>query len=113
MDTLISDLLDYARIDSKEAGYELVDTRELCEARIASLAAAVEECGAVVTCGALPRVQANRTLLSQLFQNLIGNGIKYRGETSPGIHVDAREQDGDWLFSVQDNGIGIPGDRKD
>jgi light-regulated signal transduction histidine kinase (bacteriophytochrome) len=68
----------------------------------------IQETGAEVTRAALPRVHIPKVHLVQVFQNLIGNAIKYRKPTEkPMIHVDARPQDGSWIFSVRDNGIGI------
>jgi light-regulated signal transduction histidine kinase (bacteriophytochrome) len=71
------------------------------------LASAIEECQAQVTCDPLPAVIASPVHLLQLFQNLVGNAIKYRGETAPVIHVSAVADGGKWVFSVKDNGIGI------
>jgi light-regulated signal transduction histidine kinase (bacteriophytochrome) len=67
----------------------------------------IEESGASVSIAILPTVHADATQLIQLFQNLIGNALKYRHESAPEVHVDARPADEAWLFSVQDNGIGI------
>lgn len=64
--------------------------------------------GALITCDPLPAVMGDASQLVQLLQNLIGNAIKFRSERRPEIHVGAKRQDGgQWLFSVQDNGIGI------
>ena len=65
------------------------------------------ESGAVVTHGPLPAVMANETMLTQLFQNLIGNSIKYRSALTPEIHIAAARSAEGWLFSVRDNGLGI------
>jgi chemotaxis family two-component system sensor kinase Cph1 len=71
----------------------------------------MQESGAVVTCGELPPVWAERTQIAQVFQNLIGNAIKFRGKAAPVISVHAEKAGEQWLFSVSDNGIGIaPGD---
>src|SRR5262249_52523091 len=74
---------------------------------LSNLKVAVEESGAVVTQDPLPTVYADSGQLIQLFQNLIGNGLKFRGPASPRIHVGAREKNGEWVLSVSDNGIGI------
>ncbi|MCI0701824.1 MAG: ATP-binding protein [Planctomycetia bacterium] len=71
------------------------------------LQAAIEECGARVDCGELPVVLADPTQLAQLFQNLIGNALKFRSEQPPRIRVSARQQGDEWLIEVVDNGIGI------
>jgi chemotaxis family two-component system sensor kinase Cph1 len=67
----------------------------------------MQECGAVVTHDALPSVWADRTQVAQIFQNLIGNAIKFRGQEPPVIAVEAEQADQCWRFSVSDNGIGI------
>jgi chemotaxis family two-component system sensor kinase Cph1 len=67
----------------------------------------VAESGARITSGPLPRVPIAATMLLQLFQNLIGNAVKFRGERPPEIHVGAEESASEWIFSVRDNGIGI------
>lgn len=107
MSNLVSELLDYARLDAGEMEFEEVRTEELCKELRKELQASIAESGATLTFGDLPIVQANRTQLRQVFQNLIGNAIKYRGEEPPSVHVAAEEHDGAWRFSVHDNGIGI------
>jgi light-regulated signal transduction histidine kinase (bacteriophytochrome) len=72
-----------------------------------SLGPAMQESGAVVTQGALPAVWADRSRLTQVFQNLIGNAIKFRRKEAPAISVRAEKAGEDWVFSVSDNGIGI------
>ena len=107
MQRLINDLLAYSRVDSM--GKDLAPTS--CEAifdrALANLKAMVEQSGAVVSRDVLPTVMADVSQMIQLFQNLIGNAIKFRGEEPPGVHVSAEKKENEWLFSVQDNGIGI------
>ncbi len=107
MQTLIQDLLAFSRVGRKDSSAGRVD----CDAAMAevmmSMAPAIEECGAVVTYDALPSVWAERSQMTQLFQNLIGNAIKFRGEQKPAISVRAERSGAQWLFSVRDNGIGI------
>jgi light-regulated signal transduction histidine kinase (bacteriophytochrome) len=67
----------------------------------------IEDSGAAITHDALPTVMADDLQLAQVFQNLIGNAIKFRGEAPPRIHIAAERRAGEWLFSVADNGIGI------
>src|SRR5205814_6444153 len=75
---------------------------------IANLKIAIEESGASVTHAPLPVVMADETQLLQLFQNLIGNALKFRRkDVPPAIHIAAEKQDGKWRFSIRDNGIGI------
>ena len=72
-----------------------------------SLEIAIEESQARVTTGPLPEIVADASLLVQVFQNLIGNAIKFRGSDPPSIHVWAERQASGWVFSIRDNGIGI------
>ena len=82
-----------------------------CEATLAdavsNLANAIEENGATVTHDPLPTVMADRNQLTSLFQNLLSNAIKFRAVGPPIVHVSARRNENEWLFSVRDNGIGI------
>lgn len=107
MQTLIQDLLTYSRLTSKTQKLQLVDAQSACESACRQLKSAIEESGARVTVGRLPSVFAYGAQLTQLFQNLIGNAIKYGDERTPEIHVTARPDGDQWVFSVQDNGIGI------
>jgi signal transduction histidine kinase len=107
MQTLIQDLLAFSRVGRKDSPSERVD----CDAAMAevmmSMGPAIKESGAAVTYAALPTVWAERSQMTQLFQNLIGNAIKFRGEEAPAISVQVEKADAQWLFSVSDNGIGI------
>ncbi len=107
MQKLIDGLLAYSRV-SRGASFGPVDMNRAFGQALANLMIAVREAGAVVTRDELPRVTGDETQLAQVFQNLIGNAVKFRkrGET-PRVHVSARRADGGWLFSVADNGIGI------
>lgn len=107
MQRLIQDLLAYSRIGSRgEERRELESEVALCHA-LMNLRGAIEESGAVVTYGPLPIISGDETQLIQLFQNLIGNAIKYQGPGVPLIHVSAVSEGGKWVFSVDDNGLGI------
>lgn len=109
MQGLINDLLAYSRVGTKKK--ELVPTD--CEAVLAgilkTLELAVQDAAATITHDKLPTVMADATQLGQLYQNLIGNGLKYRNSKPPVIHLGCRRDGDHWLFSVQDNGIGIDG----
>jgi PAS domain S-box-containing protein len=108
MQGLIQDLLAYSRVGTK--GKELVDTssEEALQESLGNLRGAIEESGAQVTHDPLPGVLADQRQLIQLFQNLVGNGIKYQKPGVPRIHISARRNGGKkWIFSVQDNGVGI------
>lgn len=104
---LVNDLLAYTRAGTAEVADSLTDASEVFQRSLASLAEAVRESHAEVTCGPLPKVYIAETHLQQLFQNLIGNALKYRDETPPRIHISAVERDSSWCFAVADNGIGI------
>jgi PAS domain S-box-containing protein len=108
MQLLIRDLLAYSRVGSK--GEDLVDTSSeaALQHAIRNLRGAIEGSGALVTHEALPAVIADEMQLTQLFQNLVGNAIKYRRAEVPRVHITARSSDANkWMFSVQDNGLGI------
>jgi PAS domain S-box-containing protein len=108
MQRLIQDLLAYSRVGKR--GNELVDvsSEESLQQAVINLRGAIEESGALVTHDPLPRVLADENQLIQLFQNLVGNAIKYQTPGVPRIHVSAaRNGDPKWVFSVEDNGIGI------
>jgi PAS domain S-box-containing protein len=108
MQRLIQDLLAYSRVGTK--GRDLLDTsgEEALQRALINLRGAVEESGAVVTHDPLPTVWADETQLIQLFQNLVGNGIKYQNGGVPRVHISAARNDGKkWIFSVKDNGLGI------
>ncbi len=107
MQVLIQDLLAYSRVGRDGSPCARVDCNAVVEEVRQSLATAVQESGAVVTHADLPAVWAERTQMAQLFQNLIGNAIKFRGKELPVISVRAAKEEQHWLFSVTDNGIGI------
>lgn len=107
MQKLINDLLAYSRVTTQGNVFERVDCNELLDEVLCNLRVAVEESRAVVTHDHLPTVMADGRQLGQLFQNLISNAIKFRGEEPPQVHVSAERQTGEWLFSVRDNGIGV------
>lgn len=107
MQHLISDLLTYSRVGKKGKEFAAVD----CNAALAqvklNLQQAIEESGAVLTYDPLPVIKGDETQIVQLFQNLVGNGIKFHAQEPPRIHVSAECDGGKWLFCVRDNGIGI------
>lgn len=111
MERLIRHLLDYARIDATPAPMEAVQTKAVLEHALADLKLAIQESGAKVTHDAMPTVQGDATQLTEVFQNLVGNALKYRGDSKPKIHVGAELRAGEWRFSVRDNGAGIPPDQ--
>lgn len=104
---LINDLLAYSRVGTRGHPFEPVNCETILQEALDNLKVAMEESGAVVTHDSLPTVTADSSQLGQLFQNLIGNAIKFRGNERPRIHVSANRNDNGWIFSVRDNGIGI------
>ena len=108
MEKLVRDLLDYIKLTSGvERLTAIADSREAFENAITNLRVAVEMTKAKITHGPLPCVPAREVHLQQLFQNLVGNAIKYRSDDVPTIHVSASQIESGWRFAVQDNGIGI------
>lgn len=107
MQRLIQDLLAYSRVGSRGQELAPVDLEPLLGKVLTNLRAALEESGGSVTHGTLPTVTADASQLAQLLQNLLGNALKFRGEAPPHVHIAARQQGREWLFSVADNGIGI------
>lgn len=107
MQRLINDLLTFSRVTAQDKVFEWVDCNGLLEEALSNLRIAVEENGAIVTHDPLPTVMADGGQLVQLFQNLIGNAIKFRGKEPPQVYVSAERRTGEWLFSVRDNGIGV------
>jgi PAS domain S-box-containing protein len=108
MELLVRDLLAYTQVTRLDAPIEEVDANHAIAEVIANLGGAIAESGAAVTFDRLPSVPVHITHMRQLFQNLIGNAIKYRSDDrAPAVHIGAERQDGCWVFTVRDNGIGI------
>jgi len=107
MQTLITDLLEYSRVDRRGNPLQPTDANAALMSALRNLHGAIQQSGATVTNGTLPTVKADATQITQLFQNLIGNAIKFRGENPPQIHIEVEELPDAWHFSVRDNGIGI------
>jgi PAS domain S-box-containing protein len=105
--TLINDLLTYTRVGAIDGNLTTVDSSAALRHALSSLAEAIRENEATVTYDTLPQVYMGESHLQQVFQNLIGNALKYRTEDAPQIHISAAYQGAAWRFSVQDNGIGI------
>ncbi|MGB3201078.1 MAG: ATP-binding protein [Nodosilinea sp.] len=110
MRTLINDLLTYSRVGTQGRALETTSSTGAVERAIANLKVAIDESGATITYTDLPQVQADPTQLTQLFQNLISNAIKFRGEAPAQIVIEANQKEDVYQFSVQDNGIGLDPD---
>lgn len=107
MQELIQDLLSYSRVNTHGKNFEPVDGEQILRCALDNLQVAGAESGAQITSDPLPTLLADKPQIISLFQNLIGNAIKYRGENAPIIHVSAELQHSQWVFSVCDNGIGF------
>ena len=107
MQNMIDDLLAFSRLSSGPIQRELVASQKAVDLACANLTEARDQSLATVTCGNLPTVNANLSQLTQLFQNLIGNALKFRGDKAAVVHVDAQIQGDEWVFSVADQGIGM------
>jgi signal transduction histidine kinase len=108
MQDLINDLLAFSRVGRVEQPHVEVDTGALVERVQADLGRAIEETGASIAVqGSLPTVHGDPSLLRAVFQNLVGNAIKFRGEAAPEVELAAEREDGFWRFRCSDNGIGI------
>jgi light-regulated signal transduction histidine kinase (bacteriophytochrome) len=108
MQRLIQDLLAYSRVGSKAQDFLDISSEDALQQALINLRSAIAESGALVTHGPLPSVLADETQLIQLFQNLIGNAIKYQNSKVPRVHISVAKNGGEkWIFSVKDNGLGI------
>jgi light-regulated signal transduction histidine kinase (bacteriophytochrome) len=114
IEALLKGLLNYLEItESDSDGLLPVDCNHVLSQTLLSLHTAIQQSGATVTSDPLPTVVAKEAMLTQIFQNLIGNSIKYRAEAAPTIHISAERTAEGWQFSVRDNGMGIdPADSK-
>ena len=108
MQGLIQDLLAYSRAGTNGKELLKISSEKALKDALANLRATIEESGAVVTHDALPAITTDDTQLALVFQNLVGNAIKYHGPEVPHVHVSANKNGGkEWIFSVRDNGLGI------
>jgi len=107
MQALINDLLTFSRVDRRGKSLEPVNTIDYVHAALKNLEVAIRESEATITCDELPVVTADGSQLTQLFQNLIGNALKFRREPAPQIHISAQRRPDAWEFAVSDNGLGI------
>jgi len=105
---LVRDLLTYTQVTKDEPGDETADAGEALNNALDSLAEAISESRAKITADPLPRLPVHAIHLQQIFQNLIGNAIKYRSpERQAVVHVTAERENANWIIAVSDNGIGI------
>ena len=107
MQNLIIDLLEYSRVDTGDDEPGSIDCKFILNKVLFDIKAVIKENNATISHDPLPEVMADSTQIVQVFQNLIINGIKFHGEEAPKIHISAEKIANEWVFSVQDNGIGI------
>jgi PAS domain S-box-containing protein len=107
MQNLINDLLAYSRVGTRGSDLMPVSTEYLLEEALSNLQLSIQESGAKITHDPLPIVSGDPIQLVMVFQNLLGNAIKFRGAEAPCIHVSARQEGEEWVFYVRDNGIGL------
>jgi len=113
MQRMIEDLLRYSRVGSRGAEFVLTDLSDVVEEALSNLTAAIEEAGARIEYGDMPSLWVDRAQMVQLFQNLISNAIKFRAERTPEVTVAAHPRNGEWVFAVSDNGIGIAEEQRE
>jgi PAS domain S-box-containing protein len=107
MEALVQGLLRFSRVDSGGKPLTATDSGAAVDQALAHVRSALEECDGQVTRGELPVVAADADQLVDVFQNLIGNALKYRGDRAPHVHISVKRLRNEWIFSVRDNGIGI------
>lgn len=107
MKKLINDLLEYSRVTTRGKPFKKVDSHLIMGRAIANMQQAIAETAAIVTNDDLPSIWVDESQMVRVFQNLIDNALKFRGRESPRIHVSSQQGDGQWIFSIRDNGIGI------
>jgi len=107
MEALIRALLAYAKVGNSVKNMTLTDVSEIVQGALANLQVEIDTYGVAVTYDRLPTVPADQIQLLQVFQNLIGNSIKFRREEPPRIHISAEPQAREWVVAIADNGIGI------
>jgi light-regulated signal transduction histidine kinase (bacteriophytochrome) len=107
MKQLIEDILAYSRVGTRGREFRKAQSGNALKKALINLRGSIEAAGATVTHDALPEVEADEPQLAQLFQNLIGNALKFKGNEAPRVHVSIAELPNAWEFSIQDNGIGI------
>ena len=107
MKTLINDLLAYSRVGTRGKEFKLTHTQDILEQALFNLHTKIEDSDAVITYDSLPEIMVDKAQFVQLFQNLIGNAIKFSGDKRPEIHIGVEQANDEWRFCIRDNGIGI------
>lgn len=107
LDMMINDLLEYSRVGNEQENFEYLNSEEILETVLNNLNSLIKDNNAKITHDILPVIYANRNMMIQLFQNIIGNAIKYHGTEEPKVHISSEESEEYFIFSIKDNGIGI------
>lgn len=107
MQGLITDLLAFSRVGERDRVAEPADLSKALAVAVENLEVSIQEAGAIISRDKLPKLPVDSSQIAQLFQNLIGNAIKFRGNRTPKIQIGATHRHGEWIFFVRDNGIGI------
>jgi light-regulated signal transduction histidine kinase (bacteriophytochrome) len=113
MQKLINDLLSYSLVSTRQKPVKPTDCNSVLGQVIANLSVTIEQNNDIITNDDLPTVMADESQMQELFKNLVGNAIKFRSEHAPRVHISAKQDRNKWLFSVQDNGLGIDPQYKD
>jgi len=107
MQKLIADLLEFSRVGSQSGDFRRMSAQSALDNAMDNLRSAIRETHALITADPLPKLNADSSQMAMLFQNLLGNAIKFRGANPPRIHVSARREPSQWVLSVRDTGLGI------
>lgn len=107
MDTLITDLLTYSQLGKQEFASEWINCKDILDIVLVTSQESILKSKATIKIDTMPDIYASKPQMVQVFQNLISNSIKFHKETIPELHISAKEYDKEWLFSINDNGIGI------
>lgn len=110
---LVDGLLVFSRLDASGRPFQRVESTALLDRVLADLGPAIEESGALITHDPLPVIEADPGQIVQLLRNLLGNALKFRGDDPPRVHLSATRLRGEWVFAVQDNGIGMDPEEAD
>lgn len=113
MQHLIEDLLTYSHVTTRAEPFNKIDLEDVFKESIANLKLMIDETNAEITHDPLPSLSADRSQIIQLFQNLIGNSLKFKGKEDPKIHISVNKDDYSWIFEFSDNGIGIAPDHQE
>jgi signal transduction histidine kinase len=107
LDDMIKDILEYSKVTNKKMTFSLIDVEQVLDETLTNLKMLIDENNVIITHDPLPNITGDEKLMVLLFQNLIGNSIKYKSQKQPNIHISSKKEGDHYLFSVVDNGIGM------